>query len=67
MVESQITVEVKSAFKDFKAGIDRAGRAMRASPHRARGWNDLAEVIENDEGKQIVRNGLSDVLDWLER
>lgn len=65
MAESQITVEVKGAFEDFKARIDRAGRSMRASPHRARGWNDLADVIENQDGKMAVRNGMRDVLDWL--
>jgi hypothetical protein len=62
------TEELKAAFDHFAAAVERKRQAAlvkRAQPYRARGWNDLAEVIENETGKQIVRNGLSDVLDWL--
>lgn len=65
---AKMAQEVAAAFDKMNAAIERqrrAGLVRRAAPYRERGWNDLADVIENQEGKQVVRNGLSDVLDWL--
>lgn len=62
--------EVVAAFDKMSAAIERQqhnARVRRAAPYRERGWNDLADVIENQDGRQAVRNGLSDVLDWLGR
>lgn len=37
-------------------------RSNRAQHYRDKGWDDMAEVIETQEGKHIVRNGLKHIV-----
>lgn len=42
-----------------------ASRSIRVFALRAKGWHDLADVVEKQEGRQIVREGMADVLEWI--
>lgn len=64
-MESNVLIEISAAFNDVTAKMHAMSLHAKALPYRRRGWNDLADVIENEEGKHIVRNGMADVLDWL--
>ena len=62
--------DIQSAFKKISQGVERSRKMSlikKAKPYRDRGWNDLAEVIEKEEGRRIVRDGMSDILDWIGR
>lgn len=61
-------IEVEGLFHDLLQKVEdrrRRGLSRRAQHYRSRGWHDLAEVIETEEGKQVVRNGMQDILDWI--
>jgi len=60
MTEPDRTVTVT-----IEADLSGFYRVSREHSARAMGWHDLADVIERQEGAQIVRDGMGDVLHWL--
>lgn len=44
-----------------------ASRTIRCIGYRMKGWSDLADVIQHQEGREIVRSGMREngILAWL--
>lgn len=64
--------DMASSVEKMRDGLERmadnmngVARTLRAVGYRMRGWRDMADVVTQQEGRQIVREGLHDVRVWL--
>lgn len=64
--------DVASSVEKMRDGLEQmadsmngVARTIRCVGYRMRGWNDMADVVQNQEGREIVRAGLRDVRVWL--
>lgn len=61
------TNDIENAFSALEASLKHAAWAKREqSVHhlRDRGWNDLADVISYQIGREAVRCGMQDIIKW---
>lgn len=59
--------EITKAFEALEASLKYASFVARETTcecYRLRGWNDLADVIAYQEGREIVRHGMQDIINW---